>query len=116
MNRRSREKHVALIRFVWRMKENDRSGWLCFLDRWKSALGTSLDEDVRGGDVMITETHGIALIGKGMVVKTKGNGETTRCEHYGSGSSNQVALDVVGEEVVGPGEVEMEMNVSNGMP
>ncbi|GKD24657.1 hypothetical protein Tco_1230871 [Tanacetum coccineum] len=30
--------------------------------------------------------------------------------------SNRVALDVAGEEVVGPGEVEMEMNVSNGMP
>ncbi|GJX62807.1 zinc finger, CCHC-type containing protein [Tanacetum coccineum] len=35
------------------------------------------------------------------------NGESTRCEHYGVGSLNRVALDVVGEEVVGPGEVEM---------
>ncbi|GJZ35200.1 hypothetical protein Tco_0581017, partial [Tanacetum coccineum] len=52
----------------------------------------------------------------GTVVKTKGNGETTRCEHYGDESSNQVALDVVREEVVGPGGIKMEMNVSNGMP
>ncbi|GJX54789.1 hypothetical protein Tco_0283158 [Tanacetum coccineum] len=35
---------------------------LCFLDRWKSALRTSLDEDVRGYDVIITE-YG-PLIGK----------------------------------------------------
>ncbi|GKE37917.1 hypothetical protein Tco_1461322, partial [Tanacetum coccineum] len=35
------------------------------------------------------------------------NGETTRCEHYGDGSSNPVALDMAGEEVMGPGEVEM---------
>ncbi|GJX85298.1 ribonuclease H-like domain-containing protein [Tanacetum coccineum] len=47
---------------------------------------------------------------------TEENEETTRCKHYGGGSSNRVALDVVGEEVVGPREVEMEMNVSNGMP
>ncbi|GKG44108.1 hypothetical protein Tco_0483201, partial [Tanacetum coccineum] len=39
--------------------------------------------------------------------REEGNGETTRCEHYGGGSSNSVALDVAGEEVVGPGEVEM---------
>ncbi|GKE01485.1 hypothetical protein Tco_1389468, partial [Tanacetum coccineum] len=48
--------------------------------------------------------------------RQEGNGETTLCEHYDGGSSNRVALDVAGEEVVGPGEVEMEMNVSNGMP
>ncbi|GKA90671.1 hypothetical protein Tco_0812541 [Tanacetum coccineum] len=64
-------KHAALIRFVWRVKEKGRSGWLCFLDRWKSALGTSLSEDVRGCDFVIIESHRIALIGKGMVVKTR---------------------------------------------
>ncbi|GKA45536.1 epidermal growth factor receptor substrate 15-like protein 1 [Tanacetum coccineum] len=32
-------------------------------------------------------------------------GETTRCEHYGGGSSNRVALDVAKEEVVDPGNV-----------
>ncbi|GJV62719.1 hypothetical protein Tco_1473547 [Tanacetum coccineum] len=45
----------------------------------------------------------------------EGNGETTRCEHYGGASSNRVALDVAGEEVVGPRGAEMVMNVSNGM-
>ncbi|GJU68075.1 hypothetical protein Tco_1254334 [Tanacetum coccineum] len=48
-------KQAALIRSVWRVKENGRSRWLCFLDWWKSSLGTGLDEDIRGGDVMITE-------------------------------------------------------------
>ncbi|GKB42276.1 hypothetical protein Tco_0887218, partial [Tanacetum coccineum] len=48
--------------------------------------------------------------------RQEGNGETTRCEHYGGGSSNRVALDVAGEEVVGSGGVEMVMNVSNGIP
>ncbi|GKB97055.1 hypothetical protein Tco_0983192 [Tanacetum coccineum] len=38
------------------------------------------------------------------------NEETTRCEHYGGGSSNQVALDMAEEEVMGLGGVEMEMN------
>ncbi|GKC12032.1 hypothetical protein Tco_1008814 [Tanacetum coccineum] len=57
---------------------------------WSCALGTSLSEDVRGCDVMI-----IALFG----------GETTRCEHYGGGSSNRVASDVAKEEVVDPGNV-----------
>ncbi|GJQ96141.1 hypothetical protein Tco_0007280 [Tanacetum coccineum] len=99
---------AALIWFVWRVKENGRSGWLCFLDRWKSALGTSLSEDVRGCDVMITveESHGIALIG----------GETTQREHYGGRSSNRVASDVAEEEVMDPGKVEMVMNMSNEMP
>ena len=62
------------------------------------------------------ESHGRALIDKGMAIKTRGEWSTTRCEHYGGGSSNRVALDVVEEEAVDPGEVEMEMNVSNGMP
>ncbi|GKE40904.1 hypothetical protein Tco_1464309, partial [Tanacetum coccineum] len=44
------------------------------------------------------------------------NGETIQRKHYGGGSSNPVALDVAGEEVVGPIEVEMVMNVTNGMP
>ncbi|GJU79659.1 stomatal closure-related actin-binding protein 3-like protein [Tanacetum coccineum] len=35
------------------------------------------------------------------------NGEVTRCEHCSGGSSNRVALDVVGEEVVSPVEVRM---------
>nr|GEV48522.1 hypothetical protein [Tanacetum cinerariifolium] len=39
---------------------------------------------------------------------TAGNGETTRCEHYGGGSSNQVALDVAEEKGVGSGGVEMK--------
>ncbi|GJV24191.1 hypothetical protein Tco_1376886 [Tanacetum coccineum] len=61
-------KQAALIRFVWRVKENGRSQRLCFLDLWKSALGTSLSEDVRGCDVMITEDgkgggHLVFLIG-----------------------------------------------------
>ncbi|GJS84325.1 hypothetical protein Tco_0750866 [Tanacetum coccineum] len=94
-------KHAALIRFVWRVKENGRSGWLCFLDRWKNALGTSLSEDLRGCDVMIIveESQGIALIG----------GETTQRENYGGGSSNRVASNVAEEEVVNPGKVEMEV-------
>ncbi|GJV03457.1 7-deoxyloganetic acid glucosyltransferase-like protein [Tanacetum coccineum] len=37
------------------------------------------------------------------------NEEATRCEHYGCGSSNRVALDVAGEEVVSPGEVGMRV-------
>ncbi|GJY25830.1 hypothetical protein Tco_0400556 [Tanacetum coccineum] len=44
------------------------------------------------------------------------NEEATRCEHYGGGSSNRVALDVVREEVVSPGEVRMVMNVSQRDP
>ncbi|GJY49322.1 hypothetical protein Tco_0439278, partial [Tanacetum coccineum] len=56
----------------------------------------------------------IALIGKGVVVKTRREWRNTRCEHYGCGSSNRLALDVAGEEVVGPGGVEMVMNVFNG--
>ncbi|GJU28906.1 hypothetical protein Tco_1172495 [Tanacetum coccineum] len=66
--RRSQEKEVALIRFIWRVKENSRSRWLCFLDRWKSALKTRLSKDVSGCDVMITEDgrgggHLVFLIG-----------------------------------------------------
>nr|GEW82585.1 hypothetical protein [Tanacetum cinerariifolium] len=84
---------ATLIRFVGRVKENGRSGWLCFLDQWKSALGTSLSED-RGCDVMITmkESHRIALI----------DGETTWRKNYGGGSSNRVASDVAEEEIVDP--------------
>ncbi|GKD22880.1 hypothetical protein Tco_1224583 [Tanacetum coccineum] len=72
-----------------------------------------LSEDVSGCDVMIT---GSTLDQHVRLSRQEENEETTRCEHYGGGSSNRVALDVAGEEVVGPGEVEMEMNVSNGMP
>ncbi|GJY05155.1 hypothetical protein Tco_0371095 [Tanacetum coccineum] len=55
MNGKSRKKQVALIRFVLRMMEDDKSGCdLVFLIGGKSALGTSLDKEVRGCDVMIT--------------------------------------------------------------
>ncbi|GJU30802.1 hypothetical protein Tco_1174391 [Tanacetum coccineum] len=53
---------------------------------------------------------------KSSLGKVGDNGESTRCEHYGVGSSNRVALDVAGDEVVSPGEVEMVVNVFNGMP
>ena len=46
----------------------------------------------------------------------EGNGQTTQCAHYGSGSSNHVALDVAEEEVVDPQKVKMVMNVSDRMP
>ncbi|GKD43595.1 hypothetical protein Tco_1268240 [Tanacetum coccineum] len=90
MNGRSREKQVALIRFVLRMTEDSKGGCdLVILIGGKSALGTSLDEEVRGCDVMIT--------GSILDDIQDENGEATRCEHYGGGSSNQVALDVAGE-------------------
>nr|GFB63499.1 hypothetical protein [Tanacetum cinerariifolium] len=50
-----------------------------------------------------------------LLSRQEGNGETTWCEHYGVRSSNQVALDVAGEEVVDPRGAEMVMNVSNRM-
>ncbi|GKA32073.1 hypothetical protein Tco_0718440 [Tanacetum coccineum] len=75
---------AALIWFVWRVKENGRSGWLCFLDRWKSALGTSLVEDVRGSDVYCITVEGISRIG------IDRGGNNTR-EPYGGWSSYRVA-------------------------
>ncbi|GKD58564.1 hypothetical protein Tco_1296073, partial [Tanacetum coccineum] len=71
----------------------------CLLCRWNKSRGT------------VEESHGIALIG----------GETTWHKHYGGESSNRVASDVAEEEVVdprkvemvmGPGGVEMAMNVN----
>jgi hypothetical protein len=49
-----------------------------------------------------------------MAIKTRREWSTTWCEHYGGGNSNRVALDVVEEEAVDPGEVKMVMNLSNG--
>ncbi|GJU28905.1 hypothetical protein Tco_1172494 [Tanacetum coccineum] len=51
-------KCVACLLGRWngsRGTENGRTRWLCFLDRWKSALRTRLSKDVSGYDVMMTE-------------------------------------------------------------
>ncbi|GKB01925.1 hypothetical protein Tco_0829969 [Tanacetum coccineum] len=73
----------------------------------------STEGDTLGLGVWVEESHGIALIDKGMVVKSRkeGNGETTWYEHYGIGSSNWVALDVAGEESKGV-ELEKTLDVT----
>ncbi|GJW34609.1 hypothetical protein Tco_0054641, partial [Tanacetum coccineum] len=97
----------------------------CLLGRWNGSrgtvekcLGTRLGEDARGCDVVITGSildHLFVGLTK-RAEKTSGrkskqwalssvhvaeeNGEATRCEHYVGGSSNHVALDVAGEEVL----------------
>ncbi|GJZ51537.1 RNA-directed DNA polymerase, eukaryota [Tanacetum coccineum] len=68
------------------------------------ALGTRLSKDVSGCDVMIT---GSTLDQHVWLSKQEDNEEATRCEHYGGGSSNHVALGVAGEEFLSPGEVWM---------
>ncbi|GJW77220.1 hypothetical protein Tco_0138902 [Tanacetum coccineum] len=112
--REESKKAVALIRFVWRVKENGRSEWLCFIDQWKSALRTRLSKDVSGCYVMMTCSTLDRLVCvinrrrgnnkrkeiKVLLSRQEENGETTRREHYGGRSSNPVALDVAGEEVV----------------
>ncbi|GJU46214.1 hypothetical protein Tco_1203480 [Tanacetum coccineum] len=55
-----------------------------------------LSEDVSGCDVMIT---GSTLDQHVWLSRQEDNEEATRCEHYGGGSSNHVALDVAGEKV-----------------
>ncbi|GKD41810.1 hypothetical protein Tco_1262017 [Tanacetum coccineum] len=77
----------------------------CSLVRHVCVINQRHGKDERKEIKGVEESHGIALIG----------GETTRCEHYGGGSSNRVASDVAGEEVMDPGKVKMVMNVSNGM-
>ncbi|GJW36597.1 hypothetical protein Tco_0059517 [Tanacetum coccineum] len=106
-------------------------GWRNRSRGTEKCLGTRLSEDVMGCDVVITGsildhlfiglTKGVEKMSGGKSkqwalssVRVAGirrrqeeNGEATRCEHYGGGSSNRVALDVAGEEVMSPREVGM---------
>ncbi|GJU28904.1 hypothetical protein Tco_1172493 [Tanacetum coccineum] len=75
-----------------------------FQEKWRSALRTRLGKDVSGCDVMIT---GSTLDQHVWLSRQEENKEATWCERYGGGSSNRVALNVAGEEVVSSGEVKM---------
>ncbi|GKB81635.1 hypothetical protein Tco_0948530 [Tanacetum coccineum] len=76
----------------------------CLLGRWNGSRGTGA-EKTSGRQSKQVALSSVRVAG--IRRREEGNGETTRCEHYGGGSSNPVALDVAVEEVVGPGEVEM---------
>ncbi|GKB34393.1 hypothetical protein Tco_0879335 [Tanacetum coccineum] len=70
---------------------------LCFLDRWKSALRTSLDEDVRGYDVIITEDgrgggHLVFLIG-GRISQNRIDPKMYSCQdNKGMGKQHGVSI------------------------
>ncbi|GJU08976.1 hypothetical protein Tco_1125406 [Tanacetum coccineum] len=83
------------------------------LGRWNGSRGTGAEKTSgRKSKQVALSSVRVAGIRR----RQEENKEATRCEHYGGGSSNQVALDVAGEEVVSPGEVGMVMNVSHEMP
>ncbi|GJT45267.1 hypothetical protein Tco_0953982 [Tanacetum coccineum] len=92
----------------------------CLLGRWNGSPGT----DGKGGCDLVEVLKAYSILDRNVCVidrrrgkderkeiKAGGfefgsccgqeeNGEATRCEHYGSVSSNRVALDVAGEEVL----------------
>nr|GEY17509.1 hypothetical protein [Tanacetum cinerariifolium] len=98
-----------------------------FLDRVNRALGTGL-VGKRVGNVLQQKTEAVRCFGTSIVV---GETESTVLDNGGDRRVLEkqhgvnimalavqigMALDVAGEEVVGPGGAEMVVNVSNGMP
>ncbi|GJQ92299.1 hypothetical protein Tco_0003438 [Tanacetum coccineum] len=91
----------------------------CLLGRWNGSRGTGSilhhlfvgltkgAEKTSGRKSMQWALSSVRVAG--IRRRQEENGEATRCEHCGGGSSNRVALDVVGEEVVSPGEVRMDI-------
>ncbi|GJS65208.1 hypothetical protein Tco_0679772 [Tanacetum coccineum] len=116
---------VSYLDHLFHVEETNR--WECVKrkERIRQSRKTSLYEEVRGCDVMITgsilddmfvrltesaeKTSGmkskqvalslVRVAGIRERKRQKENGEATRCEHYGGGSSNRVALDVAGSVV-----------------
>ncbi|GJV89379.1 hypothetical protein Tco_1533317 [Tanacetum coccineum] len=74
----------------------------CLLGRWNGSRGTGA-EKTSGRKSMQWALSSVRVAG--IRRRQEENGEATRCEHCGGGSSNRVALDVVGEEVVSPEKV-----------
>ncbi|GJR89939.1 hypothetical protein Tco_0213950 [Tanacetum coccineum] len=74
----------------------------CLLGRWNGSRGTGAEKTSgRKSKQWALSSVRVAGIRR----RQEENGEATRCEHCGGGSSNRVALDVVGEEVVSPEKV-----------